>query len=1103
VDVYPAPRDELFVGRTAELGVLRGALAAAAAGQGRIVLLVGEPGIGKSRLAEAFEVWARAAGAEVLAGRCFEGLGAPAFWPWAQVLRAYARSRDAQTLAAALGAEAADIASVVPDLCERLRAPGPAPSTGGDQARFRFFDSVTRVFLRSAARRPLAIVLDDLHGADASSLRLLQFLARELRAAHVVVVATLRDVALAQGQPLAETLGELVREQVSERLELGGLGPDEVAELMTRMAGPAPPAALVSRVHARTEGNPLYVVEVARALLANGGFEAAGDEALAIPATVRMAIGRTLGTLSAAAHGTLTQAALFGREFSADAVARAGGWPVDAVLAHVDEAVTGRIAAALPGRPGCYRFAHALFFETLVEALGETRRVALHRRAAQALAADPRGGDAAEIAHHWVAAGPAGEPAAAAAWAQRAGDEALRLLAYEEATRWYREGLTALGWMGADQPDRRAELLLGLGEALKRARATDETKATFEEAAAIGRAMGSAELLTRAALGYAPAISYAEYPAPDPMVVGLLEEAIAAWDGCDASLHAQALARLGIALFYGDAERRERALSAAEEMARRLGDEPALRLAMTAILACFRVYDPRVRLARSRELVRLADRARDREALVVGRMWHSAHLMEHGDAVAADAEIAAVSRLAAELRQPVEQWYAGLLRTMPPLRDGRFAEAEQAARDTLETGQAALPFAARGCFVAQMLFLRILQGDPQEFAQEYGGIFGLHPDPAARSLLAWVECEAGRLDDARRIVDRIASKVLAGVRANIHGVVGATLLSESCAVLEETAHAAPLYEALQPYTSYWVHWALAVSLGPAAHALGLLARTLDRHDVAAAHFEHAIAETRRVGARPFLARSLHEYALLLRRREHRDAASQASALLAESRAIAQEIGMAGLLRKLAALDAPAPRSVVASPPEEGVFRHEGDYWTVIYAEHTARIRDARGLQYLAQLLRHPGQEMPATFLTADEHGPGRHVEHDGETVVARDLGDAGPVLDARAAAEYRRRVEELHAELAEAEACNDLGHAARTRGEIDLLCGELAALHRDRRAASHAERARLTVTKGIKKALAKLAAAHPALADHLTATVKRGYLCVYRPDPRRPIHWRE
>ncbi len=153
----------------------------------------------------------------------------------------------------------------------------------------------------------------------------------------------------------------------------------------------------------------------------------------------------------------------------------------------------------------------------------------------------------------------------------------------------------------------------------------------------------------------------------------------------------------------------------------------------------------------------------------------------------------------------------------------------------------------------------------------------------------------------------------------------------------------------------------------------------------------------------------------------------------------------------------APRrrfpSTRPSPSEEGVFRHEGDYWTSTYGERTVRVRDGRGLGYLAQLLRHPGRKMPATFLAGGQNANGRHADRDDETVVASDLGDAGPLLDARAAAEYRRRAVELHAELAEAEARNDLGQLARIRGEIELLRTHLAALHGGRRTASHAERA--------------------------------------------------
>src|SRR5262249_51717133 len=176
-------------------------------------------------------------------------------------------------------------------------------------------------------------------------------------------------------------------------------------------------------------------------------------------------------------------------------------------------------------------------------------------------------------------------------------------------------------------------------------------------------------------------------------------------------------------------------------------------------------------------------------------------------------------------------------------------------------------------------------------------------------------------------------------------------LAEVCATLGDAARAAPLYEALRQHTPSWVHWANAVSLGPAAHRLALLARTLGRDDEAAAHFENAIAEERRVGAQPFLARSLHEYAVLRRRRGHPGDAARAAELLVEARAIAEAIGMAGLVRKIAALDVPESGQAAPSPPEEGVFRRDGDYWTVAYAARTVRLRDVRGFQYLVQLLR--------------------------------------------------------------------------------------------------------------------------------------------------------
>ncbi len=379
------------------------------------------------------------------------------------------------------------------------------------------------------------------------------------------------------------------------------------------------------------------------------------------------------------------------------------------------------------------------------------------------------------------------------------------------------------------------------------------------------------------------------------------------------------------------------------------------------------------------------------------------------------------------------------------------------------------------------------------------------PDPALLAQVAWAECELGQPDKGRQLVERVATDAFLARRDAV-GVIGAMMLAEACASLRVVEVAARVREVLLPYSGNWIQWAEGMALGLASHALGLLARTMGHLDEAAGHFEHAVAETRRAGGRLLLARSLYEHAMLLRHRDHPGDAPRAADLLAEARTIAAAIGMAGLERKIAALGDPEPgsaRDVAMSRPADGVFRCEGDYWTIAYASRTVRVRDGRGFQYLAQLLRHPWQEIPATLLASGGNGSGRPVGHDGDTVVVRDLGDAGPRPDARAASEYRRRVEELRANLAEAEERNDLGHAARARAEIEVLCGELTAMQRDRRAASHAERARLTVTKRIKMALAKLAAAHPALADHLAGTVKRGYLCVYRPDPRRPIVWQQ
>jgi hypothetical protein len=281
-------------------------------------------------------------------------------------------------------------------------------------------------------------------------------------------------------------------------------------------------------------------------------------------------------------------------------------------------------------------------------------------------------------------------------------------------------------------------------------------------------------------------------------------------------------------------------------------------------------------------------------------------------------------------------------------------------------------------------------------------------------------------------------------------------------------------------------------------------------------------EARRVldeqGARPLGAIVDYDEALMYARRAARGDGTRACPLLDAALRKFRAVGMPGWIRRAEELgatladgrDAPADRSppLAAASSEAdatGVFRREGDVWTVTWAARTVRLRDARGFAYLAVLLRHPGRELHATDVVrlsgGDEVGNGPRPRPDRELATSPDLGHACPILDARAHAAYRARLAELREELAEAEGLNDLGRAERRRDEIAALVQQLAGAKRGRTAAAHGERARVAVTKGLKGALERIAASHPALGRHLTATVRRGYFCVYRPDPARPVRW--
>jgi class 3 adenylate cyclase/tetratricopeptide (TPR) repeat protein len=467
-----------FVGRATELAALQSALAAAVTGQGRLVLLSGEPGIGKTRLAQELSTEAQEKGYLVLWGRCWEGEGAPAFWPWVDALSGYARTLDGRTLRSHLGPAAADLALLVPDIQAALPDLPPPPPAEPEQARFRLFGGVSAVLTGVAAARPLVLVLDDLHWADKPSLLLLQFLVRQIGAARVLVLGLYRDTDLDRQNPLAEALVALRREPIAERVALGGLSRDEVTALVEARAGhalDAPGRALAAAIERETEGNPFFVEETLRHLAETGRVARNGErwvvtvapEQLDIPEGVRQVIGRRLSRLSDEANVVLAQAAVIGREFD-EAVLRT---VTDADEATLDRALEEALAAGLiaegrgRGLPS-YSFGHALIRQTLYEELRLSRRQRLHLRVAEAIEqVHARSLDRylAALAMHYREAGAAADPEKAIEYSLRAGEAAEAAFAYEEAYAQWRAALELLDEAGPEKAEERARLLARLG----------------------------------------------------------------------------------------------------------------------------------------------------------------------------------------------------------------------------------------------------------------------------------------------------------------------------------------------------------------------------------------------------------------------------------------------------------------------------------------------------------------------------------------------------------------------------------------------------------------------------------------------------------------
>ena len=894
-----------FVGRERELAELVGGLDGAVAGRGRLFLLAGEPGIGKSRLAEELIAQASARGALVLVGRCWEAGGAPAYWPWVQALRDYVRDSDPAVLRLELGAGATELARILPELRERFPELPEPPALEPEEARFRLFDA-TAEFLRNAAQgRPIVLVLDDLHAADAPSLLLLRFLARGLDSMPLLVLGAYRDVDPIPGRPLTEMLAEVVREPATRRLGLGGLSEHEVGEYVELTASEAPAPELVAALHEETDGNPLFVGEIVRLLAVEGiPLESRAEPRLAIPQSIRDVIARRLGHLSEECKRLLMLASVLGREFSVPALAYMGGVSDDELLDALDEAIAARVVSDAPGGPDRLRFAHVLIRDTLYEGLTSARRVRLHRRVVETLEAlygGERGPHLAELAQHSVAGRDFDK---GLRYARQAGDRALALLAYEEAARLYDMALKALELADERDDSTRCELLLSLGEAEARAGDSRAAKGAFLAAAGLARELGLSRELALAAAGYGGRIPWARR-GDDDRVVPLLEEGLAALAEDDVELRVRLLARLAGALRDEPARDRRDALSGeAVELARRTGNPAALayalesravaNLAPDTVAECF---------ALGTELVRVADRSGDRERVVNGHLHRMVAHGLMGSVAEAEADLAAASRVAAELGQPGYVWLASAAQAMLALAAGRLGEAEHLVSRAFALGERAQPEMAIPVDRLQRYALCDFRGGLEEMEPAISDLVDDYPArPVFRCVHAHLHQRLGRADEAKRVLDSLAPDNFSALPFDQEWLYGMSLAAETAALLGDTDSAPTLYGLLIPWKAFNAVDHPEGMRGSVARYLGLLATTTKRWDDAEQHFEAALAMNARMGARPWLAHTQHDFARMLLARDEPGDRERALTLIRTALQTYRELAMEGWTRRALELE---------------------------------------------------------------------------------------------------------------------------------------------------------------------------------------------------------
>ncbi|HSS12084.1 MAG TPA: AAA family ATPase, partial [Acidimicrobiales bacterium] len=850
-----------FVGRDEQL---RAAIDLAMnAEQANALWLLGEPGIGKTRLATEVALQAHAAGAVVLFGRCDEYVAAP-FQPLTQALRWYVGHVDDDQLAPALGVDPEALARLVPEI--RARLPGlradNAPTTETEQ--YRLFEAARSWLAATAASRPVVFVVDDAHWADRPTLAWVGQVVRNLEPARLLVIGTGRDTEPDASDPLRDLVDDLQPTGRSRRLRLGGLNVDEVATLVAAAKLSQDGSEhLAERLVVETAGNPLFVGAVLAGLVTGAQDGEAGGE---LPTDVRVAVRRRVRGLALPVRELLQVAALVGLEFPLKIPAAVVGIGEAESLSRIERAVGAGIVHEIS--VDRFRFTHGLVQDALIAELSHSRQAHLHGAIAASM--EQQFGSAIDdylraLAHHWAnAGGDEGTLVKALEYAVRSARRGLELLAFDAAVEDYDAAVAISARLTGRPSEEGFELLIAKGEAERLAALYEAAATTLRSAAGVARDQGDWAGVARAGIALEEATWRPGALSHD--AVRILRDADAHSSALPADRAVVVRASLGRALHYvGREEEGAKVAEAALIEARQLGDAQVLAHALVAsMVEQFPLGRARldVKLERAEEAWQLRDRLSDVEPLGTAAEFSFALCLDRADRASAARwhdrlgevlDRIGWSRFSRYVWKSEPQVMAFL--------DGELGQAERQANEVMEIGRS-LGSDVSGVHGVQMFLIRREQDRLAELLPMIRMVMRFNPVSAMwRPGLALLLAEVGIADEARQVLDELAIEGLAAIAHDHLYVPSLCFLAETAVLLGAIAAGGRLADLLAPCRGTGVTMGHPVgNLGAADRYLGLLAWLLDRLDEAEDRFEEGLAFNRRLGAVVWEAHTLADWA---------------------------------------------------------------------------------------------------------------------------------------------------------------------------------------------------------------------------------------------------